>query len=135
MDTLISEVRQCTICKPHLPHGTNPILAANRSSKIAIVGQAPGRVVHQTGVPWDDKSGIRLREWLGVDTGQFYNPHLFAIVPMGFCYPGTGKSGDLPPRQECAPTWHKVLFDKMDKLQLILLIGQYAQRYYLNTNK
>ena len=102
---------------------------------MAIVGQAPGKVVHQSGIPWDDKSGDRLREWLGVSKVQFYNPDLFALVPMGFCYPGKGKSGDLPPREECAPQWHDFLFEKMKGLKFIILIGAYAQDYYLKSQK
>lgn len=104
---------------------------ASASSKIAIVGQAPGQVVDRTGIPWDDKSGERLRTWLGVCKNEFYDPALFALIPMGFCYPGKGKSGDLPPRKECAPAWHSKLFNLMPKLQTIILIGAYAQHYYL----
>lgn len=101
-----------------------------------IIGQAPGSVVHQTGIPWDDASGKRLRNWLGVDQDLFYDPDLFAIVPMGFCYPGKGKTGDLPPRKECAPQWHQPLWHHLKNIQLTLLIGSYAQGYYLkNTQK
>src|SRR5690606_12649529 len=100
-------------------------------SKIAIIGQAPGRKVHESGIPWDDQSGRELRRWMGVDDEQFYNPALFALVPMGFCYPGKGKSGDLPPRPECAPLWHAKLFACMPHIELRILIGQYAQHYYL----
>ncbi len=136
MDSLIADIKKCTTCLPFLDHGVNPVLSANPKSKIAIIGQAPGSVVHRTGIPWDDKSGDRLREWLGVTKDQFYNDELFALIPMGFCYPGKGKSGDLPPRPECAPLWHKQLFDQMDNLRLILLIGTYAQKYYLkDSNK
>jgi uracil-DNA glycosylase len=106
---------------------------AHRNSKIALVGQAPGSKVHQSGVPWDDKSGDRLRAWLGVSSAEFYKETLFALVPMGFCYPGKGKTGDLPPRKECAPTWHPPLFEAMPKLELTLLIGSYAQAYYLGS--
>ncbi|MEX0272818.1 MAG: uracil-DNA glycosylase family protein, partial [Flavobacteriaceae bacterium] len=115
--------------------GVNPVVSAHPNSKIAIVGQAPGSVVHQTGIPWDDKSGERLRRWLGVDWDTFYNPEIFALVPMGFCYPGKGASGDLPPREECAPLWHGKLFDKMHQLQLILTVGTYDQTHYLNTTR
>jgi len=135
MKKLLKEIRQCTKCLPHLEMGVNPVLSASRKSKIAIIGQAPGSIVHKSGVPWEDKSGDRLREWLGVEKEQFYNPDIFAIVPMGFCYPGKGKSGDLPPRKECAPLWHKPLFDKMKNIELTLLIGQYAQGYYLGDKK
>ena len=96
-----------------------------------IIGQAPGRVVHASGITWDDKSGDNLRSWLGVTKEQFYNPDIFGIMPMGFCYPGTGKSGDLAPRSECAPLWHHQLIDKMPTIKLNLLIGNYAQKYYL----
>lgn len=135
MDQLLTDIRACTLCMPNLPAGPNPVLAAHLQSKIAVVGQAPGRIVHETGIPWDDKSGERLRDWLGVTTGQFYDPELLALIPMGFCFPGTGKSGDLPPRPECAPTWHQQLFDQMKELKLILLIGSYAQSYYLPKEK
>ncbi|MFK7935802.1 MAG: uracil-DNA glycosylase family protein [Saprospiraceae bacterium] len=135
MEELLLEIRRCQVCLPALEHGVNPVLATHTNSKIAIIGQAPGRIVHETGIPWDDKSGERLREWLGVDNATFYNPEIFAIVPMGFCYPGKGKSGDLPPRKECAPLWHEQLFSKMPHLELILLIGAYAQSYYLKDRK
>jgi len=135
MDQLLSDIRACTICVPDLPAGPNPVLAAHLKSKIAVIGQAPGRIVHETGIPWDDKSGERLRDWLGVTTEQFYDPKILALIPMGFCFPGTGKSGDLPPRPECAPTWHQQLFDQMKDLEVILLIGSYAQGYYLQKKK
>ena len=131
MQELLENIRNCQICKSNLKFGVNPVLAGSENSKIAIIGQAPGSVVHNTGIPWDDKSGKRLREWLGVTNDEFYNPNLFAIIPMGFCYPGKGGSGDLPPRKECALEWHEVLFNKMPELKLILLIGSYAQNYYL----
>lgn len=131
MKDLLKEIRACTICLPHLEHGVNPVLTAHEQSKIAIIGQAPGSIVHRTGIPWDDQSGDRLREWLGIDKAVFYDPEQIALVPMGFCYPGKGKSGDLPPRKECAPTWHAPLFALMPNLQFTLLIGAYAQKYYL----
>lgn len=131
MDKLLQEIRGCTICLPFLEHGANPILSAGLKSKIAIIGQAPGSIVHHTGIPWDDKSGERLRDWLGVNEDEFYDEQLFALIPMGFCYPGKGISGDLPPRPECAPKWHKPILSQMNQLQLILLIGNYAQKYYL----
>ena len=131
MNKLLADIRTCTLCQAHLLHGVRPIMAAHPRSRIAIIGQAPGRIVHQTGVPWDDKSGERLRDWLGVDSATFYDPEIFALVPMGFCYPGTGSSGDLPPRKECAPQWHSRLFELMKNLELIVLIGTYAQNYYL----
>ncbi|MEC3963864.1 uracil-DNA glycosylase family protein [Flagellimonas halotolerans] len=136
MDHLLSQIRNCSVCQEHLPLGPRPIVAAHPKSKIAIIGQAPGTRVHQTGVPWDDPSGKQLRKWLNVADEQFYDEQLFALVPMGFCYPGKGKSGDLPPRPECAPLWHKALVNQMPDLKLTILIGQYAQKYYLgNTMK
>lgn len=135
MKHLLAEIKKCTVCLHHLENGVNPVLSASPKSKIAIIGQAPGSVVHRTGIPWDDKSGERLRGWMNVDSDQFYNPDIFGIIPMGFCYPGKGKSGDLPPRKECAPLWHKQLFEKMNNLDLILLIGQYAQQYYLENER
>lgn len=135
MDQLIKEIKGCTVCAPHLINGVRPVLAAHEDSKIAIIGQAPGSIVHRTGIPWDDKSGDRLREWLGVDKEAFYDAKNFAIIPMGFCYPGKGKSGDLPPRPECAPLWHEQLLPRLKNLQLTLLIGSYAQAYYLGDQK
>ncbi|MFT5822007.1 MAG: uracil-DNA glycosylase [Crocinitomix sp.] len=131
MKDLLNEIGNCTICKDHLALGPRPVLSAHKKSKVLIIGQAPGTRVHKSGIPWDDQSGKRLRIWLGVDDVDFYDPAQFGIVPMGFCYPGKGKSGDLPPRKECAPQWHEQLFEKMDGIELILLIGQYAQKYYL----
>ena len=129
MEKLLDNISQCRICEQHLQ--PNPVLTASSRSKIIIVGQAPGARVHATGIPWNDKSGERLREWLDVNENQFYNPDLFGIIPMGFCYPGKGKSGDLGPRKECAPLWHNALFEKMHKPELIVLVGNYAQKYYL----
>ena len=136
MQKLLSEICACEVCKAHLPLGPRPIVAANPNSKIAIIGQAPGIKVHKTGVPWDDPSGKQLRKWLGVTDAVFYDESKIALIPMGFCYPGKGKSGDLPPRTECAPLWHALLLDKMPNLELVVLIGMYAQKYYLkNTAK
>ncbi len=131
MDQLLHQIQGCNLCEKHLALGPRPIVAAHPKSKIAIIGQAPGAKVHQTGVPWDDPSGKKLREWLNVTEQQFYNKQLFALIPMGFCYPGKGKSGDLPPRPECASKWHNPLMDQMPNLDLIILIGQYAQNHYL----
>lgn len=131
MRKLLSEIKNCTICKDQLPLGPRPVVSACIDSKIVIIGQAPGTKVHASGIPWDDASGKQLRNWLDVTTEQFYKPKNFAIIPMGFCYPGKGKSGDLPPRPECAPQWHQSLFDNMKQVELVLLIGMYAQRYYL----
>jgi len=111
--------------------GPRPIVTAHPDAKIVIIGQAPGSKVHASGIPWNDASGKRLREWLNISDEVFYDETKVAIVPMGFCYPGKGKTGDLPPRPECAPQWHAALFQKMPKLQLIIVIGMYAQKYYL----
>ncbi|MFK7972953.1 MAG: uracil-DNA glycosylase family protein [Bacteroidia bacterium] len=131
MNELLADIKKCVVCEPFLEMGCRPVMAASPKSKIAIIGQAPGRRVHLSGIPWDDPSGDTLRKWLGVDKDLFYNPDVFAIVPMGFCYPGTGKSGDLPPRPECAPLWHQPLLEKMQEVELTLLIGAYAQKQYL----
>ncbi len=131
MDSLLHDITQCTICKAHLPLGPRPVTTAHINSKIVIIGQAPGTKVHESGIPWDDQSGKKLRQWLNVTNEQFYDAENFAIIPMGFCYPGKGKTGDLPPRPECAPQWHTPLLDKMPKVELVILIGAYAQKYYL----
>lgn len=131
MKNLLEEIKQCTICKEHLPLGPRPIATAHLNSKIVIIGQAPGTKVHASGIPWDDASGRQLRKWLNVSVDDFYDEKKFAIIPMGFCYPGKGKTGDLPPRLECAPQWHKQLFDKMTNVELVILIGMYAQKQYL----
>ncbi|TNE80781.1 MAG: uracil-DNA glycosylase family protein [Bacteroidetes bacterium] len=131
MEELLEEIRACTLCAENLPLGPRPVLRASVSSRILIIGQAPGTKVHASGIPWDDQSGKNLRAWMGVEPEEFYNPELFAIIPMGFCYPGKGKSGDLPPRKECAPQWHEKLLSALPHVQLTLLIGQYAQDYYL----
>jgi uracil-DNA glycosylase len=135
MEDLLTEIRQCTICSDSLEFGPRPILAAHKQSKIAVIGQAPGSVVHRTGVPWDDLSGKNLRDWMGIDNDTFSDATKIALIPMGFCYPGKGKSGDLPPRKECAPRWHEQVFDQMEELKLILLIGKYAQDEYLENSK
>jgi uracil-DNA glycosylase len=135
LDVLIEEARQCTVCDPDLPAGPRPVLAAAAEAKILIIGQAPGRRVHASGVPWDDPSGNRLRQWLGVEKEVFYNPRLFAIIPMGFCYPGTGASGDLPPRPECAPLWHDQILENLPAVGLTLLLSQFAQTYYLGSKR
>jgi uracil-DNA glycosylase len=132
MNKLIKEISKCKVCMPHLELGPRPVLAAHPKSKIIIIGQAPGVAVHNSGIPWDDKSGDNLRAWMQIDKRMFYNPEKIALVPMGFCYPGKGKSGDLPPRKECAPLWHNALFQQMKEVKLTLLIGNYAQVYYLH---
>ena len=133
--TLVEEVRSCTICAPHLPHGVRPVLQIDAKAKILIAGQAPGSKVHETGIPFDDASGDRLREWMGVSKDTFYDEGSIAILPMGFCYPGTGKTGDLPPRPECAIAWRDKLLKQFNQLQLTLVIGKYAQSYHLPDNK
>jgi uracil-DNA glycosylase len=134
-ESLLAEVRACTICASHLPHGVRPVVQLHPAARLLIAGQAPGRKVHASGIPFDDVSGDRLRDWLGVTREVFYNPELVALLPMGFCYPGTGKSGDLPPRPECAPAWRAQLLDCLENLQLTLVIGQYAHAYHLDTTK
>ncbi|WP_223267233.1 uracil-DNA glycosylase family protein [Polaribacter sp. IC073] len=114
--------------------GANPVVTGHKNSKIVIIGQAPGIKVHTSEIPWDDASGKQLRKWLNVSDEDFYDVEKFAIVPMGFCYPRKGKSGDKPPRKKCAPQWHQQLFELMPNLQMILLIGMYAQNYYLKDN-
>lgn len=132
VDRLLAEVRACQICTAQLPLGPRPVVQASASSRLLIVSQAPGRKVHESGIPFDDVSGQRLREWLGLDKATFYDASRVAIVPMGFCFPGTGRSGDLPPRPECAPHWHPRLLPLLKQVQLTLLIGQYAQKGLLD---
>ncbi len=134
MKQLLAEARACIHCAQHLPLGPRPVLRAHPDARVLIIGQAPGTKVHATGIPWNDPSGERLRDWLQVDRDAFYDERKFAIIPMGFCYPGKGKSGDLPPRSECAPLWHERLLAALPHLELTLLIGQYAQRYYLGSD-
>lgn len=134
MKKLLSEIRKCTLCED-LPCGPNPVVTASIQSKVIIIGQAPGSVVHESGIPWDDKSGDNLRSWMDIDKHSFYDTEKIAIIPMGFCYPGRGKSGDLPPRKECAPRWHQQLLSKLNQVELIMLIGKYAQDYYLQKAK
>ena len=131
LDKLLKRVRACDLCAASLPLGPRPVLRAHADARLLIIGQAPGTRVHETGIPWNDPSGDRLRQWLGWDRDRFYDERLTAIVPMGFCYPGKGKSGDLPPRPECAPQWHPPLLELMPAIELVLLVGQYAQRHYL----
>jgi uracil-DNA glycosylase len=129
-EALLDSIRRCTLCRD-LPLGPRPVVQASASARLLIIGQAPGTRVHHTGIPWNDPSGDRLREWMAIDRDLFYDPSHIAIMPMGFCYPGKGKSGDLPPRAACAPAWHQALLSELPNLQLTLLIGQYAQKYYL----
>tara|TARA_A100000171_G_scaffold49162_1_gene57714 strand:+ start:854 stop:1444 length:591 start_codon:yes stop_codon:yes gene_type:complete len=128
---LIDKVKSCCICEPFLPFGPNPVFQIKPDARILIVGQAPGRRVHETGIPFNDPSGDRLRHWMGVNRKTFYDENLMAILPMGFCYPGTGKSGDLPPRPECALHWRERLLASLPHIQLTLVIGQYAINYHL----
>jgi uracil-DNA glycosylase len=132
LEALLTEVRGCTLCAAHLPHGVRPVLQMRPQARVLIVGQAPGRKVHESGIPFDDASGDRLREWMGVTHEVFYDPQQIAIVPMGFCYPGAGKSGDLPPRPECAPAWREPLLAHLHQLEVTLVVGQYAQAYHLH---
>lgn len=131
LNQLVDDVRRCGICEAYLPFGPRPVVQLSSSASLLIIGQAPGRRVHETGIPWNDPSGDRLRAWLGLSKQPFYNDANVAIMPMGFCYPGTGKSGDLPPRTECAEQWHESVLEHLPNIKLTLLIGQYAQRYYL----
>lgn len=130
-DQLVRRVRACTICADHLPLGPRPVIQMAESARILVVGQAPGRRVHETGLPFNDPSGDRLRQWMGVTRDTFYDEQKMAILPMGFCYPGTGKSGDLPPRPECAPAWRQALLDRLPNIALTLVIGQYAHAWHL----
>lgn len=128
---LLVEVRRCRYCEKELPLGASPVVRANSAAKLLIIGQAPGTKVHATGIPWNDPSGDRLRGWMGVDRETFYDDTRIAIMPMGFCYPGKGKSGDLPPRKECAELWHDKILSLLPAIELTLLVGSYAQNYYL----
>lgn len=131
MNDLQAKIRQCMVCKDHLPCRPRPVVQLSSSSGIIIVGQAPGKRVHDTGVPWNDASGRTLRRWMDMNETVFYDPELVSVMPMGFCYPGKGRSGDLAPRRECAPLWHDEILRRYPVRPLMLLIGQYAQRYYL----
>lgn len=129
-DDLLKEVRSCVLCTERLPLGPRPVVQLHPDARILVAGQAPGRKVHESGIPFTDASGDRLREWMGVSQDVFYDPKQIAILPMGFCYPGTGKSGDLPPRPECADKWRAKLLSLLPNLKLTLVIGQYAQAYH-----
>ena len=136
LEALLAEIRGCTHCAKHLPLGPRPVLRAAADARVLIVGQAPGTKVHETGVPWNDASGRRLREWMAVSDETFYDPAQVAIVPMGFCYPGRDpRGGDNPPRPECAPLWHPAVLASLPKLELTLLIGSYAQARYLGDRR
>ena len=132
LDDLLGDIRACRLCARDLPLGPRPVLRAAASARVMIVGQAPGRRVHETGIPWNDASGRRLRQWLDLDADTFYDQRRIAIVPAGLCYPGANpKGGDLPPRPECAPRWHPPLRAALDRVELTLLVGRYAQAVYL----
>lgn len=131
---LMGRVRQCTLCQSQLPQPPRPVLAASPQSRIIVVGQAPGIVAHDTAMPWNDRSGDRLRSWMGVDREVFYDTSLISLIPMGFCFPGYKNGADAPPRKECAPTWHHLLMSHI-KPDLVLLVGRYAQQYYCKEYK
>lgn len=135
LNELLRDVRACRICEAELPLGPRPVLRASSTARLLIVGQAPGTRVHATGIPWNDPSGDRLREWMQIDRERFYDESQIAIVPMGFCYPGKGKSGDMPPRPECAAHWHGKLLAAMPAIKLTLLVGKYAQNHYLGSRR
>jgi len=132
---LVSKINKCTICAEHLAHGPRPIVQLGTKASVLIAGQAPGRIVHDTGIPFDDLSGVRLRDWMGISKDTFYDKNKIAILPMGFCFPGTGKSGDLPPRPECAPKWRQQALDNLPNIQLIIVIGMYAMDWHLGDQK
>ena len=134
LDTLLEDIRACRACAEAMPHPPRPVIQAGASARIMIVGQAPGTRVHASGRPFTDPSGDRLREWMQVDEATFYDESRIAIVPMGFCFPGLDeKGGDLPPRRECAPLWQERVRTQLPNVALTLLIGQYAQRFYLRS--
>ena len=130
-ESLLAEVRACRICEAFLPQGPRPVLQLHPDARILVVGQAPGRKVHQTGIPFNDASGDRLRAWMGIDRATFYDATRIALVPMGFCYPGRGKAGDLPPRVECAAAWRSKLLARLPRIEMILAVGQYALAWHL----
>lgn len=134
LEQLLARARACRDCADVLPHGPRPVLQASTEARLLIVGQAPGSKVHASGIPWNDASGERLRDWMGISRDVFYDARRVAIVPMGLCYPGKGKSGDLPPQPRCAPAWHPLLRAHLEKTELILLVGRYAQVHYLGEN-
>lgn len=135
LDALLAEIRACRLCAAQLQDGPRPVVQASASARLLIVSQAPGRKVHATGIPFNDVSGDRLRGWLGIDRDTFYDARRIAIVPMGFCFPGSGRGGDLPPRPECAPAWHPRLLPLLKQVQLTLAIGQYAQAGMLGAQR
>lgn len=135
LNNLLAEVKACRLCADSLPLGPRPVVRISQTARLLIIGQAPGTKVHESGTPWNDASGDRLRDWLGVSRNAFYDDTKIAIMPMGFCYPGRAKNGgDNPPRKECAPAWHDRLFAQLKSVELTLLVGSYAQKYYLKDN-
>ena len=135
LNMIVSDVKKCTLCERELPLGARPVLQVDEQAKILVAGQAPGIRVHKSGIPFTDPSGDRLRQWMGIDKDTFYDASKIAILPMGFCYPGTGKSGDLPPRPECARTWRAEILAAMPNIELILVIGIYAQKWHMGDVK
>jgi uracil-DNA glycosylase len=136
LEQLSREARACRICEAHLPLGPRPVFRVSGSSRLLIIGQAPGRLVHETGIPWNDRSGDRLRDWLGIGRETFYDRRRIAIVPMGFCYPGVDRNGgDNPPRPECAPAWQARFLALMPRIELTLLVGSYAQAFHLGRGR
>ena len=136
LESLFRDIRACTHCEGHLPMGARPVVRGEVSAKVCIIGQAPGIRVHRSGKPWDDPSGKRLRGWLDVDDDTFYDESRFAIIPVGFCYPGTMENGgDYPPRPECAPLWHGPVLEALGNVELTLLVGSYAQAYHLGNRR
>lgn len=131
LEGLVREARACTVCAAHLPHPPRPVLRVGRSARLLIIGQAPGRRVHASGIPWNDPSGQRLRDWLGLAPEVFYDERRVAILPIGLCYPGTVNGADLPPRKECAPLWHPRIVPALGEVRLTLLVGSYAQAFHL----
>jgi uracil-DNA glycosylase len=134
LDRLVEQARACRLCA--LPHEPRPVLRVSATARLLIIGQAPGTKVHATGVPWNDASGDRLRQWLLLDRDTFYDVSRVAIMPMGFCFPGQdAHGGDLPPRKECAPKWHAPILAQMPAIRLTLLVGSYAQARYLGPRR
>lgn len=134
-EDLLARVQSCALCADQLPGGARPVVQIHPAARILVAGQAPGRKVHESGIPFNDPSGVRLRSWLGVSTDSFYDPQQFALVPMAFCYPGTGRSGDLPPLPRCAKTWREPLLSRLTDLQLIVVLGQYAHAYHFHDSR
>ncbi|MEO5694742.1 MAG: uracil-DNA glycosylase family protein [Usitatibacter sp.] len=135
LEILLESVRACRQCEKELPLGPHPVLQVGSAARILVVGQAPGARVHETGIPWDDASGERLRAWMGLESTAFYDESQVAIIPMGYCYPGRGSGGDLPPRRECATLWLDHLLAKLPRIEITLLIGLHAQRHFLGNRR